>query len=182
MKFTNIEGTEIGDIEVVKIVGYFPAFSAGYLLKKHERRIMPIVLFPHVYSITLIIFVLAFMVRYINQPLLYHATQSLHPFIAILPCHVIFCLFYNMDKKNVIFRLFCMIGRLSMPIYILHILFVVQIPSIGDFCLRQIPATAITLQICYGTMFTIVAIMFSIILYKILNKSRFISQLIFGNI
>lgn len=72
------------------------------------------------------------------------------------------------------------LGKVSMSIFILHILFVIQISGVGEFILVQNPVTSITIQIVYSLAVSVIAITLSIFFYNILRRSALIRLLMFG--
>ena len=72
------------------------------------------------------------------------------------------------------------LGRNSLPIYILHILFVIQIHEVGCFILQQNAVTSITLQIVYSLIISAIAISLSLFTYRVLRHSALIRLLMFG--
>ena len=72
------------------------------------------------------------------------------------------------------------LGSKTLPVYILHILFVLQCHSVGNFILNQNCTTVIPIQILYVTFVSVIAIVFSIILYKIISISFILRRMFFG--
>ena len=66
------------------------------------------------------------------------------------------------------------LGRKSLPIYILHILFVIQIHEVGCFILQQNAVTSITLQIIYSVVVSVIAISLNLFTYRVLRHSALI--------
>ena len=77
-------------------------------------------------------------------------------------------------------RVLVYLGGVSLPIYVLHILFVIQMPAIGQLFLNQNAVTSITLQIVFSLLFSIIAIVLSIVIYRVLRISALIRLLLFG--
>ena len=71
-------------------------------------------------------------------------------------------------------------GKKTLPIYILHILFVIQINEIGDFILNQNVVTSMTMQIIYTVTISTIAIILSLMLYKVICISNFFKRVLFG--
>lgn len=72
------------------------------------------------------------------------------------------------------------LGRHNLPIYILHIAFVIQLPQVGSFILQQNAITSVTIQILYATVLTIFSISLSLVVYKIIVMSSWLKRLFFG--
>lgn len=72
------------------------------------------------------------------------------------------------------------LGRMTLPIYMLHIMFVIQIPAIGEFIIVQNAVTSIVLQIIYSAVISIIAIVLSLLLYKVIIISPHLKRLFFG--
>ena len=164
------------------LVKYFIPFFFGFLFKKYEM-LQTIVKHPYTFTTSLVLFVLFFISRYLTLvPALYLVISKLDYFLslhALLGCIVFFHLFMKgINKQIEVFLIY--LGKHSMPIYILHNLFVIQITGIGLFILHQNPVTSITLQILYSFLVGMVAIGLCILTYKFLYRSSAIRLLMFG--
>jgi len=163
-------------------IGYYIPFCFGVLMKRHEF-IEKIVRTPLCFSCCLIAFVVLFVCRYwTDYPQIYQIVSKIDFFfsiLALLACAMIFHVFMNGINKKVE-TIFAYLGKVSMPIYILHNLFTIQIVAIGNYILQQTVVTSLTLQIVYSFVFSAIAISLSVILYKILIHSRIVSLLFFG--
>ena len=166
----------------VNLLKYFIPFCFGCLMRRHpviERMVRD----RKSYTLCLILFILLFISRYLtNVPQLYIVIEKLDYFFsisALCACIATFSFFMNgINHKAETF--FVYLGKVSLPIYILHILFVVQLPNVGLFLLEQSAVTSITMQIVYSLTVSAVAISLSIILYIILRRSALIRLLLFG--
>ena len=72
------------------------------------------------------------------------------------------------------------LGKKTLPIYILHIMFVVQIPKVGEFILQQNAISSITIQLAYSIFLSGIAIGLSFILYKFIIISPLLRKILFG--
>ena len=164
------------------VLKYFIPFVFGSLIKRHQG-LSRLVCSPTCYTICLIIFVLLFISRYISDfPMLYNVIEKLNYFFSILSipaCCVCFYVFMNGVNKK-IERIFAYLGRISMPIYILHIIFVIQIVAVGKCFLMEDAVTSITLQIVYSFAISCVSITLCLVLYFVLRQSALIRLLMFG--
>lgn len=166
----------------VNLLKYYIPFCFGCLMRRHpviERMVTN----RKTYTFCLILFILLFISRYLTDiPFLYNVIEKLDYFFsisALCACIVSFSFFMN-GINHKAENLFAYLGKVSMPIYILHILFVVQLPMVGLFFLEQSAVTSITIQIAYSLAVSAVAISLSIILYNILRRSALIRLLLFG--
>ena len=72
------------------------------------------------------------------------------------------------------------LGRRTMPIYILHIIFILQIEHVGQLILNTNPVTSLVLQITYSFTVSFVAIVLSLCTYRIIKYSPHLSNILFG--
>ena len=166
----------------VNLLKYFIPFCFGCLMHRHSV-VERIVKDKNAYTICIVLFSLLFVSRYLTAyPLLYTVVEKVDFFFsisALCACILIFSTFMNgvnCKAENILTYL----GKISMPIYILHILFVIQIAGFGEFILVQNPVTSITIQIAYPLVVSVIAIVLSISFYNILRRSALIRLLMFG--
>lgn len=62
----------------------------------------------------------------------------------------------------------------------LHIMFVMQIPAVGEFVIMQNAVTSIVLQIIYSVVVSVIAIGLSLLLYRVIIISPHFKRLFFG--
>lgn len=169
-------------ISLDMFVKYFVPFCFGTLMCRHPQ-IIEYIKTNFCYSMCMILFIALFMTRYITEyPVIFKIVEKLDFFLsvsALLACIVVFNIFLN-GLPKFFERVMAYMGRLSMPIYILHILFVIQIPVVGNFYLSQGNVTSIILQIIYSVVVSSIAIVLSAVTYKILRRSSLLSLLMFG--
>lgn len=180
--FTLIIPMCIGDINFGIFIKYFVPFCFGCLMKRH-RMIETSVRKEWCFTCCLIVFAVLFLTRYITDyPILYKIVEKADYFfsiLALLACAIAFHIFMN-GIENRKERYFAYLGKISMPIYILHNLFVLQIPAIGIFMLQQNAVTSITLQIVSSVALSAVSIILSIWLYNFISRSSILKLLLFG--
>lgn len=164
------------------LLKYFIPFCFGCLMCRHSV-VERFVRHKNVYTICIVLFSLLFISRYLTAyPLLYTVVEKVNFFCsisALCACIVVFSTFMNgvnCKAENMLSYL----GKVSMPIFILHILFVIQIVGIGEFILAQNPVTSITIQIVYSFAVSVIAITLSIFFYNILRRSALVRLLMFG--
>lgn len=166
----------------VNLLKYFIPFCFGCLMHRHSV-VERIVKDKNAYTICIVLFLLLFVSRYLTAyPLLYTVVEKVDFFCsisALCACIVVFSTFMNGVNYKAE-KLFEYLGKVSMPIYILHILFVIQIVGIGEFILAQNLVTSITIQIVYSFAVSVIAISLSLFLYYILRRSALIRLLMFG--
>lgn len=164
------------------ILKYFIPFCVGTLIGRH-KIVKNLVSNSKTYTFCLLAFVVLFSSRYIiNFPQLYQVVSKLDFFLSvssILACISIFHIFMDGVNKK-IESFFAYLGILSMPIYILHNLFMMQMPVVGCFILEQNPVTSITFQLVYSCLISTISIILCIIAYHILRRSKTIRLLMFG--
>lgn len=164
------------------IIKYFIPFCFGILMRRH-KQLESLISETSCFTICLILFVLMFTTRYLTDyPGIYAFVSKIDFFfsvLAIFACIIVFHIFIKGIKRS-IQSFFAYIGTLSMPIYILHNLFVLQIDNVGSFLLSQKAITSITLQLIYSSVVAAIAICLCILLYKVLSYSIFIRKLFFG--
>ena len=117
-------------ISLGRFVGAFIPFFVGILLRKHKFLFNACIYSDWFYSSALILFVGVFSCRYLLEygkfwELIYiHSTT----FLAIMGSFIVFHIF----AKDLLVRfrpLLSHLGRMTLPIYMLHIMFVIQIPT-----------------------------------------------------
>lgn len=165
------------------LLKYFIPFCFGCLMRRHYE-IESLVKNKNVYTFCLILFFLLFISRYMTDiPILYKVVEKFEFFFsisALCACIATFSIFMKGSFSPKIEKFLEYLGTVSMPIYILHILFVIQLPIVGVFFLEQSPVTSITMQIVYSLAVSAVVISLSIFLYNILRRSALIRLLLFG--
>jgi fucose 4-O-acetylase-like acetyltransferase len=166
----------------VNLLKYFIPFCFGCLMRRHAV-IEKMVRDNNVYTFCLVLFFLLFISRYfIGIPKLYTIVEKIDFFFSIsaLCACIAVCSFFMNGINHKFEIVFGYLGRVSMPIYILHFLFVIQKADIGAFFLKQNAATSITMQIVYSLIVSVIAIALSLFIYHILHHSSLIRLLMFG--
>lgn len=172
----------IGNADLGKFIKYYLPFCLGVLMKRHlfiEKLIKKRCCF----SFCLLLYVVLFSTRYMtNYPIIYTIVEKVDFFmslLALLACSMMFHIFMNgINKKLESF--FAYLGRLSMPIYILHNRFVLQFSFVGGFILQQKVWTSITFQLVNSLVLSAIAIFLCILVYKFISHSRLFCFLLFG--
>jgi len=172
----------IGNANFGTFIKYYLPFSLGILMKRHSF-IEVFVKKQRCFTICLFLYILLFSTRYMtNYPIIYTIVEKVDFFLsllALLACSMMFHLFMNgINKKLESF--FAYLGRLSMPIYILHNKFVLQFAFVGSFILQQKIWTSITLQIVNSLVLSTIAIVICVFVYKFISHSRLARLLLFG--
>lgn len=166
-------------IELGKFVPFYIPFAFGVLMKRN-RAIENMVASPLCFTICLIFFCLFFCSRYVSDyPILYQISNKFARITSLLACICVFHVFMIGFSKKLIL-LFSYIGTKTMPIYILHIIFVVQIVEVGEFIIHSSPVTSLVLQITYSLYTSSIAILLSLCTYKIIKYSPHLTRLLFG--
>lgn len=85
---------------------------------------------------------------------------------------------YLKNRVNSI-KLLEQLGVKSLSIYIFHIMFVIQIPSIGEWIIST--TCIITLQVIYHSILAIIAIVLSLVCENIISYARPIKSILLGS-
>lgn len=168
-------------ISVGHFVNAFIPFFIGILLRKHNFLYTTCIERSYFYSLAMLIFAGAFTSRYFLNyghffNIIYQHSSLL---LAITGSLIVFHAFHK-NKSIKVQSILSYLGKKTLPIYILHIMFVPQIYVIGEIILKQNAVTSIVLQITYSTFISIIAIILSITLYKIIIISPLFRKLLFG--
>ena len=168
-------------ISMGRFFGAILPFFSGVLLRKYNKLFIAFINNPLFYTIGLITFILIFVTRYlVDYGMLYQIIfQRSHQVLSVLGSLLIIHAFSKgMFKRGNTLLIY--LGQKTLPIYILHIIFVIQIPQIGDFILKQNPETSISFQLVFASIFSVIAILLSLVAYKFLSISRFFRRFMFG--
>ena len=157
------------------------SFFLGILLRKYANLYNICIKQIWSYTFCIFIFVIFFTSRYFIQGglvpyYLYKLGYYVLPLVGSL-------FFFNAFANGLFIKIRTIlnyIGRKSLPIYILHILFVIQIPQIGEFILEQNAVTSITIQLLYSVLFSLIAILLSLVSYKLISISPLFKKILFG--
>lgn len=161
---------------------YYIPFFFGILMKRYAlidklTNIKNIEILSVLFSIT---FALQYLQMYpLNASLLYHLMELRSYVMPIAGSLLVLTIFRNGVNSNIC-KLFQLMGRKSMEIYILHVLFVIQIPALGLWILKHNGVTCITLQIVVFTIISVIAITLSLLSSKFIEKMPMCNTLLFG--
>lgn len=90
-------------------------------------------------------------------------------------------IFKAFDFKSKIANSIILIGKNSLEIYIFHLFFVISIKEVGDYILSTNDfASSITIQLVYSIALSVIAIILSLAVSKLLKKNKYLSKLILG--
>lgn len=167
------------DVEIGKFVPFYIPFSFGILMGRN-RMIEKLVSSPLCFTICLILFCILFFSRYVQIiPLLYQISSKLTRIMSLLGCICVFHVFMLGFSKKFL-SILSYLGQKTMPIYILHILFVLQIVEVGEFIVLSSPVTSLVIQIIYSLFASAIAILLSLLSYKIISYSPHLTRIMFG--
>lgn len=169
-------------VQYGQFMGGILSFLIGILMRKYNQIYKLVVESSWIYTCAIVLFIVLFSARYIpNDSLLYVILYLKLGFVkAILGSLVVFHICAN-DALSAIRSFLSYLGRHTMPIYILHFLFILHLYKIGEYILLQPCAiSSITLQITYGAIASLIAIGLSIATYKIISVSPHLKLLMFG--
>lgn len=171
----------IGNVFFGHFVGAIIPFSFGILLRKHKQLFCLCVENSWFYTISLLLFGGIFCSRYLIEycsifDTIYNHSRTL---LSLLGSLIVFHTF----SKNIFtqyHRLLSYLGRKTLPIYILHIMFVLQIHAVGEYILSLNAVSSIVIQICYSMLVSAIAIILSLMIYKFLTASPLLKRIMFG--
>lgn len=173
----NISGIDIGS----NFVAFLLPFFTGILLRKHKFLFSICIVKNWFYTCAFIVFFIVFISRYLLDECFVFEKLFHYSFI-ILPIMgsflVIHAFAHNFFKR--FWPTLSYLGIKTLPIYILHIIFVLQLSDVGDFILQQSLVTSITIQVIYAFAVSVIAILLSLIVYRILCVSNLFKRLLFG--
>ncbi len=173
---SNIEG------DYMKFVSYIPPYIFGIILARHQKLYDTIFL-PIIYTLCCVFFILLILSKYSVLPIPTVIEEILNKCrlygLPVLGSIITISLFRNISN-NKYCKVFNYLGKRTSEIYILHILFVIQIPEIGSFILQQNPITCITLQLVVFSLLSVIAILLSIMLSIPLRNSHLFNKYLFG--
>ena len=106
-------------------------------------------------------------------------TLNRHSLLAIIGSMMVLSFFQKGIPQRISYYL-SFIGKNSLEVYILHLLFAIQIPLIGAFWLSTNPITCITTQIVFAFFAGGIAISLSLVSAWVLKRSKFLSMILFG--
>lgn len=180
-KYFDVWNWNVYGIEIGRFANAYLPFFTGVFLRRHRMLFSICIKRNFFYTGSLILFILIFVTRYwMNEnfvcELVYNLGFIILPIIGSL-------LFFHAFEHGFLKKMWAIltyIGTKTLPIYILHILFVIQLDEVGDFILEQTATTSITIQIIYSAFISIIAIMLSLITYKIIYRSTLLRKLLFG--
>ena len=169
--------------EVLKFVAYMPPYIIGIILSRHKKLFEKIISSNNVYLFSIVCFISLFATKYMDQ----FSIIAIQKIVVLMRVYILpilgamICLsFFYSNCQNIVCKMLGEIGKRTSEIYVLHILFVIQMPIIGEFILRQQPVTSITLQIVIFSVFSAIAIGLSILFSIPLKKSKLLNTLLFG--
>ncbi len=175
-----ITGACIFDVRLDIFTNYWMPFCFGILMHKYNWLYKMCCNNELFFTTNFLVFVITFISRYIHSSMFFvEINRFSNYYLAISGCLIVWRIFANMKNEKIQNRL-SFLGKKTMPIYILHIFFVIQIPAVGHFILNQNPVTSVTLQLSYSLLITCITVFWSLIVYKCLKNSRILSAVLFG--
>lgn len=175
-----ISGVCIYDVRLDIFTNYWLPFCFGIIMHKYNWLNKMCCNNELFFTANLLVFAISFTSRYVQSSLFWEEINRFSSYyLAISGCLIIWHIFANI-KNEMGLKWLSILGKKTMPIYILHVLFVIQIPAVGHFFLSLNPVTSVTLQLSYSLLITCIAVFWSLIAYKCLNNSRILSAVLFG--
>ena len=182
-------------IVIWKFAYYFVPFFCGFLFRKYYSIMEDFLSFKN-YTCFLLLFLLSFFYRYFEDvdmscyfagrilSIINHSRYCLsflvYEFTLPLSGCLFFYVIFEYHQNNTIEHVFSLVGKYTLGIYIFHMFFIIQIPSIGKFWLESNLPTVLSTQVCYSLICSVVAIFLSIVLIKIISKSHILNELVLG--
>lgn len=170
----------IGTVSIGRFVDAFIPYSFGILLCKHKFLFNLCIEKSWFYTVCVILFASIFSSRYFLDfeicNIIYRHSQTL---LAIIGSLIAFQAF----SKNISAKLqplLVYIGKKTMPIYILHFMFVMQINAVGEYILSMNPITSIVMQVSYSAIISTIAILLSLFVHRIITFSPLLKRIMFG--
>lgn len=166
-----------------KCYNYSIPFLFGFYMKKH----IEIEIFLNdKFSFLLCIFIIMFSVRYFSPE--HECLLFIHTIITKISSYTLgICgsllfwgIFKHINNESKILQTFCYLGKNTMQIYVLHLLFAIQIVSVGEFWLSVNFPTCISTQIIYSFFMAVIAIVLSLTTDAFIKKSKVIHSFFFG--
>lgn len=161
---------------------FFLPFIFGILIRKHSR-LANISLNTKYLSFYYITFILLFCSRYLefisNENLYFILIRKIAQYCLPIIGSLAVIVFFKSQPNTTGFL--NKIGTKSLSIYVFHILFVIQIPFIGEWIIAQSPVTCITLQLIYHSLLSFIAIYLSLGIETIISHATFIKVTLLGS-
>lgn len=144
------EEYKLYDVDISKFLIYFPSFIFGMLIRKYSN-IAEFLFQAKNLSWYYIIFAIFFSFKYFDfkfdETILISIIQKIRNYI--LPISGSLAVIVYLKNRVNSIKLLEQLGVKSLSIYIFHIMFVIQIPSIGEWIISQSPTTCITSNLSF---------------------------------
>lgn len=172
------------NLDFAKCTNYFIPFFFGYVMRKYPLK-FDYLTDKKMLTFYLVSFAMMFSFRYwdFRNYDMFNLTGKINHLIFIFMPLIGSLIFIQIFRKGInkhIESMFAYLGGVTLEIYVLHELFVVQIPSVGEFWLSTNLPTLLSTQLVYSFVCSIIAIVFCIVLSKIICRSRLLGSLLFG--
>lgn len=156
----------------------YPYFVFGLLLRKHNL-LQKIISQNIIYSLSLVVFMTLFFVHlfvYLNSfDFLLRVTIS---FSAIC---MLYYFFKNSFNEGRGFKVFSLLGKRSIEIYLIHFFFAFKLTELGDYLVGvTFYGTNLLIQIVYSTVVSAIIITLCLGVTKIIERSKSLSFLLLG--
>ena len=161
---------------------YLP-FFLGFLMRKYEK--VERACSDH-FTIYFFLFILCFIWKYIeisNVPTFCNKVVD----YVISRYHITALFgtltFYSLFKKGInpnMEKVLSWFGKQTFEIYIFHVFFVLRLAQVGDFWISTNLPTCLVSQLVYGTIISLIAMLFSIVIARFIKHSNLLSKLVLG--
>ena len=172
----NPELKTIFDTESLKRL--YPYFIFGLLLRKYDL-LQKIISKNIVYSLSLIIFLTLFFVStfgYLNG-----FGFLLTVTIGFPAIFVLYYFFKNSLNEGRSFKVFSLLGKRSIEIYLIHFFFAFKLTELGEYLAGiTFYGTSLLIQIVYSTVVSIIIIAISLGIANVISSSKILSFMLLG--
>ena len=160
-----------------------PCFFLGIIVGKHKLLDK---LNSKSFTFLFFIFVLSFIIRYLpfivdDSQLIYKIVGYVKSLLTPIAATLLVTNLFKLGISEKVGNLRSLLGKKSLHIYILHVFFVIQLPVIGEFIIKQNGMTCVVLQLIYSFMIATIAIILSLLVAGVLQRSRLLQKICFGS-
>ena len=181
LRYFHVQDWSVNGMNLGSFANFFLPFFAGTLLRKYKSLFSVCIEYSWFYTCAFMAFLLFFCSRYlVSSGIIF---ELIYRYSSIVLSILGSLLIFHAFAKGSFIRLrpiLSYLGKKTLPIYILHIMFVVQIPKVGEFILQQNAISSITIQLAYSIFLSGIAIGLSFILYKFIIISPLLRKILFG--
>lgn len=170
-------------VNIAYCMEFYLPFMFGFVCRKYSLMEKN---YKSLYTLVAIVYLTLFFFRYIpDENLFIHQfkrVSALLNYFSVMPItgSILSILFIKSIKSEIIHTILSYIGKFTLEIYILHVFFVIEIRAISDYWLSCSISSCIASQITYSVLVGAIAIVLSLILQKVICRSKLLNGLLFG--